>query len=113
MSRRPPSPSSTSFSGVSNYRSESYRPLRDRVDPTPKIPEILDSRQVARRHYEELQQFLASHLAKGTSVDLIRYGESSEVISSYRTPELTIERKGEAHPLNQATISGAIDRCLR
>ncbi|KAJ7039191.1 hypothetical protein C8F04DRAFT_950244 [Mycena alexandri] len=58
---RPPSPTGTSFSGISNYRTESYRPLRDKnVPPMPPI----DYRAVSEVHFNELDRYLAAYLAK-------------------------------------------------
>lgn len=60
---RVPSPTNSAYSsGISNYRTESYRPLRDNV-PVPQSPS--DPRAVARTHFEELSRYLASYLAKG------------------------------------------------
>ena len=59
---RPPSPSNTNFSGISSYRSESYRPIRERE--VPAVPQI-DSKKVAKVHFHELSSFLSSHLARG------------------------------------------------
>ncbi|THH15019.1 hypothetical protein EW146_g5389 [Bondarzewia mesenterica] len=50
------SPTNTTYSGISNYRTESYRPIKD---PAP-----LDPRLIARTHFEELSRYLASYLAK-------------------------------------------------
>ncbi|KAG8932703.1 component of the polarisome [Tulasnella sp. 418] len=65
MSRRAPSPTSTTFSGISNYRSDNYKPTRDKPGSSqiPAVPSM-DSRATARIHFDELQRFLASHLAK-------------------------------------------------
>lgn len=60
MSRKAPSPTNTSYSGISNYQSSNYR----RAEPMPQLPDLQDGRQVARQHYEELQLFLGSHLAR-------------------------------------------------
>lgn len=57
---RAPSPTNTTYSGISNYRSESYRPLREN---TPSFPGV-DPRAVARTHFDELHRYLASYLAK-------------------------------------------------
>ncbi|KAJ7128977.1 hypothetical protein C8R43DRAFT_1026667 [Mycena crocata] len=58
---RAPSPTGTSFSGISNYRTESYRPLRDKnVPPVPPI----DYRAVSEVHFNELDRYLAAYLAK-------------------------------------------------
>ena len=61
-STRAPSPTPTSFSGISNYRTDTYKPLRDKSSvSTPPI----DPYQVARAHYDELSKYLSSYLAKG------------------------------------------------
>ncbi|KAJ7928520.1 hypothetical protein B0H13DRAFT_2652973 [Mycena leptocephala] len=58
---RAPSPTGTTFSGISNYRSESYRPLRDKnVPPMPPI----DYRAVSEVHFFELDRYLQAYLAK-------------------------------------------------
>jgi Spa2 homology domain (SHD) of GIT len=61
-STRAPSPTNTTFSGISNYRTESYKPLRDKSS-TSSPP--LEPRLIARIHYEELSKYLVSYLAKG------------------------------------------------
>jgi hypothetical protein len=61
-STRAPSPTLTAFSGISNYRTDSYKPLRDKSSPS--LP-TLDSHLVARTHYDELSKYLSSYLAKG------------------------------------------------
>ncbi|KAG6333822.1 hypothetical protein ID866_5270 [Astraeus odoratus] len=60
---RAPSPTPTSFSGISNYRTDSYRPIRDQPG-VPAVPPSLDQRAIARTHYNELSQYLAAYLAK-------------------------------------------------
>ncbi|KAL6304991.1 hypothetical protein BKA93DRAFT_731941 [Sparassis latifolia] len=60
-SSRVPSPTNTTYSGISNYRSESYRPLRD-ATPGP-LPNA-DPHTVARIHFDELSRYLAAYLAK-------------------------------------------------
>ncbi|KAJ7502873.1 hypothetical protein B0H11DRAFT_607464 [Mycena galericulata] len=61
QSSRRASPTGTAFSGISNYRSESYRPLRDKnVPPVPPI----DYRSVSEIHFNELDRYLAAYLAK-------------------------------------------------
>jgi Spa2 Homology Domain (SHD)-containing protein len=68
-STRAPSPTLTSFSGISNYRTESYKPLRDKsAVPTPPV----DSYQVARTHYDELSKYLSAYLAKGSIPPYLR-----------------------------------------
>src|SRR6266404_2925930 len=58
---RAPSPTNTAFSGISTYRTDSYKPLRDKASLPP-----LDRRLVARNHYDELSKYLVSYLAKGS-----------------------------------------------
>lgn len=55
-SGRSASPTNTTYSGISNYRTESYRPIKDAAP--------LDPRLIARTHFEELNRYLASYLAK-------------------------------------------------
>ncbi|KAJ6593607.1 hypothetical protein B0H19DRAFT_976500 [Mycena capillaripes] len=58
---RAPSPTGTTFSGISNYRTESYRPLRDKnVPPMPPI----DYRAVSEVHFNELDRYLQAYLAR-------------------------------------------------
>lgn len=70
MNRQPsraPSPTPTAFSGISNYRNDSYRPIRDRN--APAVPTI-DYRLVSRTHFNELSRYLAAYLARGLSTFL-------------------------------------------
>ena len=60
-STRASSPTNTTYSGISNYRTDSYKPLRD----TPSQATLVDPRAVARVHFAELSQYLAAYLAKG------------------------------------------------
>ncbi|KAF7315232.1 hypothetical protein MIND_00037600 [Mycena indigotica] len=58
---RAPSPTGTTFSGISNYKTESYRPIRDKnIPPLPPI----DYRAVSEIHFNELDRYLAAYLAK-------------------------------------------------
>lgn len=61
-SSRAPSPTPTTFSGISNYRTESYRPIKDKGN-VPAVPAV-NSRVVARTHFDELASFLVSYLVK-------------------------------------------------
>ncbi|KAF5385935.1 hypothetical protein D9615_002290 [Tricholomella constricta] len=64
MKRQPsraPSPTPTAFSGISNYRTDSYRPIRDKN--VPAVPQI-DYRLVSKTHFDELSRYLAAYLAK-------------------------------------------------
>lgn len=58
---RAPSPTPTSFSGISSYRNDSYRPLRDKNVPNTAA---VDYRQVSKIHFDELHKALAAYLAK-------------------------------------------------
>ncbi|KZS88925.1 hypothetical protein SISNIDRAFT_552392 [Sistotremastrum niveocremeum HHB9708] len=59
-SQRSVSPANTTFSGISSYRSESYRARDNNI---PNVPQI-DPRITARTHFDELSSFLSSHLSK-------------------------------------------------
>ncbi|KAG2015810.1 hypothetical protein CC2G_009047 [Coprinopsis cinerea AmutBmut pab1-1] len=59
---RAPSPTPTSFSGISNYRNtDSYRAGRDKN--APGVPPI-DYRQISKTHFEELSKYLAAYLTR-------------------------------------------------
>ncbi|KAH8115471.1 hypothetical protein DFH11DRAFT_1688560 [Phellopilus nigrolimitatus] len=60
-SARAPSPTNTTYSGISNYRSDQYKPLRDK-SRTPSVP--VDPKAIAKVHYEEMATYLENHLAK-------------------------------------------------
>ncbi|KIJ15449.1 hypothetical protein PAXINDRAFT_168952 [Paxillus involutus ATCC 200175] len=62
QSSRASSPTPTTFSGISNYRTESYRPIKDQGH-VPALPS-LDPRVIAKTHYIELQQYLVAYLSK-------------------------------------------------
>nr|GAT57893.1 predicted protein [Mycena chlorophos] len=55
---RAPSPTGTAFSGISNYRTDSYR-----AKNAPPLPPI-DYRAVSEVHFNELDRYLAAYLAK-------------------------------------------------
>ncbi|KAJ7768161.1 hypothetical protein DFH07DRAFT_954735 [Mycena maculata] len=55
---RPSLPTVTSFSGISNYRTESYRPIRYK-NPVPAIDYVA----VSKIHFIELSFYLAAYLA--------------------------------------------------
>lgn len=59
---RVPSPTPTTFSGISNYRTDSYRPINK--SSLPAVPP-LDPRMVPRTHFDELSRYLAAYLARG------------------------------------------------
>jgi len=59
----PASPTNTTNSGISNYRTDSYKPIRD-TKGAPAVPPI-DARIIAKVHFDELNLFLESHMAKG------------------------------------------------
>ncbi|KAJ8076914.1 component of the polarisome [Marasmius tenuissimus] len=60
---RAPSPTPTAFSGISNYRTDSYRPVKDRN--APPVPQI-DYRSISKTHFGELSKYLAAYLARAT-----------------------------------------------
>ncbi|KAI5118308.1 hypothetical protein M0805_006476 [Coniferiporia weirii] len=60
-SARGPSPTNTMYSGISNYRSDQYKPLRDKS----RAPSVtVDPRAIAKVHYEEMASYLENHLAR-------------------------------------------------
>ena len=59
---RAPSPTNTTYSGFSNYKSEAYRPIVQ----SSMTASSGDSRAVAQTHFDELHRYLASYLAKGS-----------------------------------------------
>lgn len=66
----PASPTSTTYSGISNYRTDSYKPLRD-TKGAPAVPQI-DPRIITKTHFDELNIFLESHMAKGELIAFVR-----------------------------------------
>lgn len=58
---RAPSPTPTAFSGISNYKTDSYRPSKD-VPPMPGT----DLKSVSKIHFDELSKYLAAYLAKAS-----------------------------------------------
>ncbi len=79
-STRAASPTNTTYSGISNYRTDSYRPLPNNSAAQFAAP---DPRTVARVHFDELNSYLASYLAKGTSV----YSRSARIHSPSPLPQ--------------------------
>ncbi|KAF8635219.1 hypothetical protein AX17_003995 [Amanita inopinata Kibby_2008] len=57
---RAPSPTPTAFSGISNYRTDSYRSVNKNI---PSVPTV-DYRSVSKTHFDELSRYLAVYLAK-------------------------------------------------
>ena len=106
---RAPSPTNTSFSGISSYRTDSYKPLRDKssISSPP-----LDPLFVARIHYDELSKYLVSYLAKGFLLSL------SPLVLSYplrspRTRQLSLDCTTETHKAHSSAIPRTLHRCLR
>ncbi|KAK0234691.1 hypothetical protein EDD85DRAFT_90543 [Armillaria nabsnona] len=56
------SPTSTAFSGISNYRTESYRPIKDKTVPAVTI----DYRLISKTHFDELSKYMSVYLSKAT-----------------------------------------------
>lgn len=61
-SARASSPTPTTLSGISNYRTDSYRPIKDQAN-VPAVPPP-DPKTIARTHYLEISQYLTAYLAK-------------------------------------------------
>ncbi|KAL1681811.1 hypothetical protein EV122DRAFT_260348 [Schizophyllum commune] len=61
---RAASPTPTAFSGISNYKTESYRPI-GKDKSAPAVPQI-DYRTVSKIHFDELSSYLAAYLARST-----------------------------------------------
>lgn len=81
QTQRAPSPTNTTFSGISSYRTEPYKSHRDKSSSISSTS-LQESYQIARTHYDELSKYLASHLAKGsispsTTFHLISPSQSS------------------------------------
>ncbi|KAJ3776968.1 hypothetical protein EV361DRAFT_88999 [Lentinula raphanica] len=57
---RAASPTPTAFSGISNYRTDSYKPISKNAPPVPQI----DYRSISKIHFEELSQYLAVYLTR-------------------------------------------------
>ncbi|KIY54002.1 hypothetical protein FISHEDRAFT_32248 [Fistulina hepatica ATCC 64428] len=60
---RAPSPTPTSFSGISNYRTESYRPKPNGSSNVPAVP-TPDFRSISKTYFDELSVYLAAYLAR-------------------------------------------------
>ncbi len=108
--RRVPSPANSTFSGISSYRTDSYRPLRDR---SLNSSATVDSYQVACAHYDELSRYLAAYLAKGSISPL-----SSPTLSHdhhclrFRTGKFPLNGTPETHQAHSPAVPRAIYRCL-
>lgn len=92
------SPTNTSYSGISNYRTESYRPIKD---ATP-----LDPRLIARTHFEELSRYLASYLAKGLFI--LFHLSFLSLRLCRRTCKLALDCATEAHQTHQTAVPGTL-----
>lgn len=66
-SARAPSPTNTTYSGISNYRTDQYKPLREK---SRNPSQAMDPKAIARIHHEEMAAYLENHLAKGTRASL-------------------------------------------
>lgn len=111
MKRQPsraPSPTPTAFSGISNYRNDSYRSVRDKP-AVPAVPTV-DYRLVSRTHYDELGRYLAAYLAKcpfnQKSFDL-RFSDFFP-LHLRSSAQLSFHRKTKAY----ATYHSAIPRAV-
>jgi hypothetical protein len=72
---RAPSPTYTTFSGISNYRessgANSFRKGSGGGANAPPVPTV-DSRLIARVHFNELTRYLSDYLARGSFPSLAR-----------------------------------------
>ncbi|KAJ3733811.1 hypothetical protein DFJ43DRAFT_1038294 [Lentinula guzmanii] len=57
---RAASPTPTAFSGISNHRTDSYKPTSKNAPPVPQI----DYRSISKIHYDELHRYLTAYLAR-------------------------------------------------
>lgn len=69
-SRTPPSPTTTTYSGISGYQNSTFQP-RSPPNQSANYPP-LDSVVIAKAHFDELYKYLASYLAKGVCSRLVR-----------------------------------------
>ena len=69
-SRTPPSPTTTTYSGISNYQNSTFQP-RSPPNQSANYPP-LDSVLIAKAHFDELHKYLASYLAKGVCFRSVR-----------------------------------------
>lgn len=113
LAQRAPSPTNTAFSGISSYRTDPYKPFRDKSSiSSPPV----DSYQVARTHYDELSKYLASYLAKGALSPPSPFTSLHPVAHHhprFRTCKFPLNSTTETHEANTPAIPGIIYRCLR
>ena len=81
---RAASPTPTAFSGISNYKTESYRPI-GKDKSAPAVPQI-DYRTVSKIHFDELSSYLAAYLARCTSHKGPSTPSANEQAQQLRTP---------------------------
>ena len=94
--RRVPSPANSTFSGISSYRTDSYRPLRDR---SLNSSATVDSYQVACAHYDELSRYLVTYLAKGSiSPSISTHLISRSSLSSLQNRQIPAQRHARNSP---------------
>ena len=79
---RPQTPTPTTFSGISNYRTDSYRPL--------------GYRQISEIHYAELGKYLASYLAKGTDILSNLIGALSHALFIFKLLPILVRVRGQS-----------------
>lgn len=101
-SARAPSPTNTTYSGISNYRTDQYKPLREK---SRNPSQAMDPKAIARIHHEEMAAYLENHLAKGTRASLSVLSIFAE---SYRTCKCSSFCSGEADTAHAPTIPRVI-----
>lgn len=67
--RTPPSPTTTTYSGISSYQNSTFQP-KSPPNQSANYPP-LDSLVIAKAHFDELYKYLASYLAKGVCLGLV------------------------------------------
>ncbi|KAG9088464.1 component of the polarisome [Ceratobasidium sp. 370] len=107
--RRAPSPSaSTTYSGISNYRSESYRTGASN-SPRPGGPALpaTDPRAIARTHYEELKRSLQDHMLREPQNSRANAREKLTRLTRQQFQELSTDVYDELMRRNDNEKSGA------
>jgi hypothetical protein len=109
---RAPSPTPTAFSGISNYRSESYRPIKPKEKSFSNTPTVsfVDAHTIARTHLDKFSRYLAVYFARGVSLLHCCY---EGLLTENSAGQLAIDYTMETDTAHEAAVSGAIYGCLR
>jgi hypothetical protein len=90
------SPTPTAFSGISNYRNDSYRPIRDKNVPAVST---IDYCIVSHTHFDELSRYLAAYLAKSAfclSIDKVWTHPQSSLLP-YTSSQFSLDSQTKTH----------------